>query len=227
MTRSAALRSSAVAQCGVTMRFLALCIVCTATAALPCDLAPAPYNPKTLTSGEKPEATSNVSDATPPSLVTIDALTVTLVKNACDGASAACAELDTAAVTFTATDDVSAAKDLRYVVSFGATEGDATSAEALLLVSSDYDDANRITAYLGGSGARSGVHFSRSTLCLTLAAVDGAGNIGPRSAARCVDTVRDDGNTVVEGNGCFGCSVSPGFAFAPLLAALLLRRRRR
>lgn len=208
------------------MRWLLVGLVLAAPAAFACSLIAAPYASTQLAAGESPPGEASSTDTVAPGAVTVGAPTVHLVRNGCDGSGAACPQLDRVEFSVAASDDQTGPDELRYLAAFGATEAEATTAAGSLLFKADLDDTARVTAYLGFGGARSGRDFSRATLCFTLAAVDVAGNVGPRSSPRCVDTVSEAGAQVTDATPCggTGCASAPANA---LLAVLVLFARRR
>lgn len=119
---------------------------------------------------------------------------------------------------------------------FGDTEDEALAAEApgILLAGDD-----EILVSLGDSSthARSGVGFSRAErYCFAIAAMDQAGNIGPRSEPVCLDTDDPDDPLVeVVEPSCSvaGVEAAAGLprlatiALALFALAVLVRRRRR
>lgn len=208
------------------MRTLLLSLLLGAPAAWACSILSQPVGAQPVTdAGIAPLPDAGV-DLTAPGALVVEAVQLTLVESPCDGRGAACPQLDTVKVSFSATDDRTSADALRYVASFGGTEAEATAAAPSLLFEHDLQATDAVTAHLGVNRARSGEGFQRQQLCFTLAAVDAAGNVGPRSAARCVDTTSTEGATIFQGTPCsLGCSTA---ALSPLglLALVLLRRRR-
>ena len=166
-----------------------------------------------------PDSESYGPDSQAPGPVTLSDPQVTLVHNGCNGSGASCPDMDLLDLTVSATDDLATSEQLRYIAAFGSTAAEATNAEAEIIFSPEPMDASRVRAHLGQDGQRSGHWFSAGALCFTLAAVDPAGNVGPRSAPLCLNTVDDDADyvTVVRGNGCtgFGCTSTTATA-APL-----------
>ncbi|MFZ5442604.1 MAG: hypothetical protein ACOZQL_21525 [Myxococcota bacterium] len=211
------------------MRTLLLALLLAAPAAWACSLVGLPVEAQPLTDAGIPPLADAGVDAQAPGQVVVQGVEVTLFTGTpCDGSGASCPQLDMLRVTLAASDDRTPADGLRYVAAFGATEAEAAAAPAELLFTHDLTATNTVSAYLGLNRRRSGAGFQRQTLCFTLAAVDGAGNVGARSSARCLDTTTTEGATLQPGVACSlpGCSTS---AWSPLalLAALALRRARR
>lgn len=145
------------------------------------------------------------ADTTPPGTVIISAVALDL------GAPGPCGQLES--LSFVVEGDERA----RVVAAFGEKSELASTAPFEVLF--EPPASGEVQIYLGSDKARSGTGFSREKLCFALAAVDDAGNVGPRSAPWCLNTVSGEGAASKT-----GCSVSP-WLLAPL--ALLLSRRRR
>lgn len=212
------------------MRVLAFVFVLAAAPALPCSLAPQPVNPRPLGDGGIETLPDAGTDLQAPAQVVIDSVTLNLFDGVpCDGSGIACPQLDSLRIALTASDDRTAVADLRYAISFGATEAEATNAAPSLLVEHDFSSATTLSSYLGFNRARSGEAFARQNLCFTVSAVDGASNVGARSAARCLDTTASAGATLSPGNRCVGQGCSTASAWPALWLALagVSRRLRR
>ena len=167
------------------------------------------------------------TDSIAPSQVVLSDISVTLVSNACTGAGLSCPELDGLQLTAVASDGVTPAWALRYLAFFGNTEAEVTAATtAELIFDANPATPSVVNAALGVGGARSGSGFGRANLCLALAAVDEAGNVGPRSAASCVKTTDAATATTTKGQCPGGCAVTPGLMAWAAALALVLRRRR-
>jgi len=144
------------------------------------------------------------TDTTPPGVVVISNVTLDL-------GSGACPKIES--LDFTVEGD----ERKRVVASFGdAFEVASTSGYEVLFAP---PESGTVSIYLGDDKARSGNGFSRKTLCFALAAVDDAGNVGPRSSPWCLNTTNGEGAVTKT-----GCSTAP-WLLAPL--AVLLSRRRR
>jgi hypothetical protein len=214
------------------MRVFAVVLALAATPALPCSLSPQPVNPLPVGDGGIEALPDAGADAQAPSQLIIDSVTLMLFDGApCDGSGSSCPQFDTLRVAITATDDRTPVADLRYAVAFGSTGSEAASATPSLLVEHDFTSPGTVSSYLGFNRARSGQGFARQNLCFTLSAVDAAANVGPRSAARCLDTTANAGATVFPGKGCSvvpqGCSTSSTWPALGLVLAGLSRRLRR
>jgi hypothetical protein len=207
------------------------------SAADACSIARAPFGMERLSSedGGLPQLAQADAgaDSQAPAQVTVSAATVTLVANACDGSGASCPELDSLEFSVHGSDDVTAAAQLRFLAAFGGTATEAETADPEFLFGADPSDPTRVRAHLGVSEQRSGLGFGRDPLCFTLAAVDEAGNVGPRSTPTCLDTTDKSAAhvTTVTGNGClggFGCTstraITP-MALGILLIGFAVRRR--
>lgn len=213
------------------MRLFACALVLAALPALPCSLAPQPNNPQPVTDGGiAPLADAGV-DMMAPAQVVIDSVTLNLFDGMpCNGEGSSCPQLDSLRIAMTTTDDRTAVADLRYAVSFGATESEAASAPLTLVVDHDFTSTNTVSAYLGFNRARSGEGFARQNLCFTLSAVDGAANVGPRSAARCLDTTSTTSAMLSPGARCGvpqGCSTVGAWPALGLALVAFNRRLRR
>ncbi len=144
------------------------------------------------------------TDTTAPGTVLISNVTLDL-------GSGACGTIES--MGFTVEGDERA----RVVAAFGDTfEVASTSGYELLFAP---PESGTVSIYLGDDKARSGNGFSRKTVCFALAAVDDAGNVGPRSSPWCLNTTNGEGAVTKT-----GCSTAP-WLLAPLV--LLLARRRR
>lgn len=214
------------------MRTLLIGVVMAPALALACSLRERPNEQQRLTSLDEVVALPGAAaDAVAPGQVQVSLTRLTLVDDGCDGSGASCPELDWLKLHVTATDDVTPAEKLRFVGRFAARAGDVAGAPAELLFKADSDDAESVSAWLGGSGQRSGRDFDRPHVCFTLAAIDEAGNVGAPSDVLCIDTLDRAASTtqVVEGKGCggLGCAAVGAGPVALLGLALLGLRRRR
>ena len=106
----------------------------------------------------------------------------------------------------------------RVVAAFGEKSELASTAPFALLF--EPPESGEVSIYLGSDKARSGSGFSREKLCFALAAVDDAGNVGPRSSPWCLNTVSGEGAASKT-----GCGAAP-WSLAPLVVLLARRRRR-
>ncbi len=207
-----------------------------------CSLVQYPFDLQTLDSDggipvhPSPGADAG-SDTQAPGAVTLSDPRVTLVNNGCDGSGMSCPNLDLVQFNVDFSDDVTPAQKMRFIASFGDTEAEATAAAPSVIFSADPSDVLVVRAWLGFNRSRSEVGFDREHLCLTLSAVDEAGNVGPRSQPLCLETTDDSASyvTVEEGTGCqefedhgFHCSSAAGvfpLALGAVFGALLIRRR--
>jgi len=218
------------------MKILALSICLVPAAVLACSLADRPPNAQPLSEldGGVPASQADAGgDVQRPSKPVLSEPNTRLIRGGCDGSGASCPELDLFTVKVAATDERTAAAQLRFVASFGSSAVDASAAPQTLLFDADFSDPGQIRAWLGQGKSRSETGFSRSMLCFTVAAVDEAGNVSDRSDALCADTVSETAatTTVVQGSPCglLGCGCSSGagsLALLALAAGLRLRRRR-
>lgn len=210
------------------MRLLAMLPFVAASSAWPCSLAASPNGPEFITDGGIQPRRDAPSDAVAPTTVTVgDTRLVLYSGTPCDGlGSAECPQLDQVRFDLLATDDQTPAERLRFAVSFGSDAASAEAAPLSLLVERDRRETPSVSAFLGLGGKRAESGFSRTSLCVTFAAVDDAGNVGPRSAARCVNTNDRNAALVLQGVPCRnGCSSTTGALALPLL--LLFGRRLR
>lgn len=209
------------------MRLLAMLPFVVASSAWPCTLAASPNGPEFITDGGIQPRRDAPSDAVAPTTATVgDTRLVLYSGTPCDGrGSAECPQLDRVSFDLRATDDQTLAERLRFAVSFGSDAASAEAAPLSLLVEQDRGTPS-VSAFLGLGGKRAESGFSRTSLCVTFAAVDDAGNVGPRSAARCVNTNDRNAALVLQGVPCpNGCSSTTGALALPLV--LVIGRRRR
>lgn len=219
------------------LRSLALCAAAAATLgsteAWPCSLIGRPYGMELLSSGTiSPRSGDAGADGQAPSKPALTNPRVSLYHGPCDGRGAACPELDWLEVEVSASDDRTSTRELRYVAYFGGTANDASAQpQPELLFEADGNDERRISAWLGLNRQRRGTGFERQALCFTIAAVDNAGNVGPRSDPLCLDTTDEKAATtvMVQGHACqqpgVGCASTPGLLPFALGLLLFLRRR--
>ncbi|MDP3232762.1 MAG: hypothetical protein Q8N26_08300 [Myxococcales bacterium] len=197
--------------------------------AWPCSLAASPKGAETIVDGGVAPRREASPDTVPPGAVTVtDARLVLFSGTPCDGlGNAECPQLDRVTFGLSAADDQTTVERLRFAVSFGSDAASAERAAASLLVEQDFGGPTTISAYLGLGGKRSETGFSRSSLCVTFAAIDDAGNVGPRSAARCLNTLDRSAAEVLQGVPCVnGCSSATGALMLPLVVFLGRRPRR-
>lgn len=211
------------------MRLLVMLPFVVASRAWPCTLAASPNGPEFITDGGIQPRRDAPSDTVAPAPVTMgDTRLVLFGGTPCDGlGSAECPQLDRVTFDLLATDDQTPAERLRFAVSFGSDAASAETAPLSLLVEQDQRGTQSVSAFLGLGGKRAETGFSRSSLCVTFAAVDDAGNVGPRSAARCVNTNDRSAALVLQGVPCpNGCSSTTGALVLPLLLVIGRRLRR-
>lgn len=187
-------------------RLLAAAVALSASWAFACSFSPFLDQDNLASLAEVPVLDDSGTDTEPPSRVELTSLIIKLGGGPCGSD-----ELNFSVVE-------PEEEGLRYVASTGASADEATDAVPSFLFELERHDD--IGVYLGVSKRRDGYGFSREKLCFTLAAVDAAGNVGERSAARCVNTVTGEG-----ADETVGC-VSAPWLLAPL-GVLLARRRRR
>ena len=118
------------------------------------------------------------TDTTPPGVVGISSVALDL------GAPGPCGQLESLSFL------VEGAERSRVVAAFGEKSELASTAPFALLF--EPPESGEVSIYLGSDKARSGSGFSREKLCFALAAVDDAGNVGPRSSPWCLNTVSGD-----------------------------------
>ena len=171
-------------------------------------------------------------DDEPPSRPLVSNLAVEIWRN--EGPSLyGCSNVDTMELDLEATDDRTAAQDLRYLAYFGDDEEEALTVEhpgAVWQPWSQFLSPPRETIFLGfGGGERDGIHFRRrGRFCFAISAADLAGNESERSEPTCIDTLDADDPRVSHASGC-QCSTGEGGAPWGLAAMVLLglvRRRR-
>jgi hypothetical protein len=199
-----------------------------------CTLASTPNEGEQLSAGSVIPKLSSTEDTTAPSTPQVNFKELILVQNPCDGAGSSCPQLDYVRFSITASDDTSKVDALRYVGFFGQTEAEVSAASAPeILFRADYSDPTQMTASLGFGGARTPTalalrQFSKNIVCFSLAAVDEAANVSPRSAPQCINTVDASIAKVIRGTACGrGCDSSGGVLFAVTICLTFVPRRRR
>lgn len=188
------------------MRALLVSFTLTASAAWACRPANTELPGQVSLAGgaSVPVIDESGTDTVAPGVVVISNVTLDL-------GSGECGKLESMAFT------VEGEERARVVVAFGDSLQTASTAAYELLFAPP--ESGAVSVFLGEDKARTGEGFSRKTLCFALAAVDDAGNLGPRSSPWCLDTVTGEGTVTKT-----GCSAAP-WSLAPL--AVLLSRRRR
>ncbi|MDQ3037884.1 MAG: hypothetical protein M3Y87_36150 [Myxococcota bacterium] len=169
-------------------------------------------------------------DTTPPSAAELVDVRVMFADDAPETGTSC--QVDSLVLEVAGTDDTTPRDELVTVVFVGATEADAASVEAFSMGFA-YDGgppSRRLvsTIVLGGAeGHRrdGGPLRASGPFCFAAALMDWAGNVGPRSAVRCLDTT-DESDAAVQlvayDPPCSGpfCAIAPGSRPAP--AALVL-----
>jgi hypothetical protein len=183
-------------------------------------------------------------DLTPPSTAEVIDVSVTFAENAPESGTSC--QVDTLVLEVAGTDDVTPQDELMTVVFLGATAEEASSVTTFATAFA-YDigpPSRRLvsTIVLGGAeGHRrdDGPLRASGPFCFTAALMDWAGNIGPRSAARCIDTT-DSSDPAVQlvpyDPPCSGPFCAIGFGKGPrsvsyalmlaLMGLLVIRSRR-
>ncbi len=205
-----------------------------ATVSWSCSRAIAPVGLQTAqVVGSRLEGADAGTDAVAPSAPRVEKMLVRLIKDGCNGAGISCVEPDALVVNLdasTGTDDVTADKDMRFLISFGETAEQAQSNAYTHLFQPDNNQSHTFTADLTFGGIRSGKEFDQKYFCFALAAVDNGGNVSARSSSQCIDTTDGTGGSleVIQGNSCLGkgCAVAPASLMGLWLLGIALLRRR-
>lgn len=183
-------------------------------------------------------------DTTPPGQVSLSSVRTLLVEDPVGAGAFSCPDVDTLVLESDVTDDTTPNENITLLAFIGSDEEEVSNKATvdIALGSDRLGDAPglRSTIALGVAEGRQrdGLGFSvEGPFCFSLAAMDWAGNIGPRSAPQCLDTTDPNDPTVelVDGQSC-ACSTpgrgTTGDAWVGLAAMLVAwatgaRHRRR